>query len=88
MEDIISKLAEIEAAASHIMEDVSEQKKELAQQYDQAMRDFDQAVDDEIMAKKQSWKNKDLMQTVFCVKWKPIIKNVMQNWQSKFMIEY
>ena len=51
MEDIISKLAEIEAAASHIMEDVSEQKKELAQQYDQAMRDFDQAVDDEIMAK-------------------------------------
>ena len=40
MEDIISKLAEIEAAASHIMEDVSEQKKELAQ-----------AVDDEIMAK-------------------------------------
>lgn len=27
MEDIISKLAEIEAAASHIMEDVSEQKK-------------------------------------------------------------
>ena len=51
MEDIISKLAEIEAAASHIMEDVAEQKKELAQQYDQAMRDFDQAVDDEIMAK-------------------------------------
>lgn len=29
MEDIISKLAEIEAAASHIMEDVSEQKSSL-----------------------------------------------------------
>lgn len=26
MEDIISKLAEIEAAASHIMDDVAEQK--------------------------------------------------------------
>ena len=51
MEDIISKLAEIEATASHIMEDVSEQKKELAQQYEIAIRDFDQAVDDEIMAK-------------------------------------
>ena len=34
MEDIINKLAEIEAAASHIMEDVSEQKKQLAQQFD------------------------------------------------------
>ena len=53
MEDIISKLAEIEAAASHIMEDVSEQKKELAQQYEIAIRDFDQAVDDEMMAKNQ-----------------------------------
>ena len=51
MEDIISKLAEIEATASHIMEDVSEQKKELAQQYEIAIRDFDQAVDDEMMAK-------------------------------------
>ena len=40
MEDIISKLAEIEATASHIMEDVSEQKKELAQQYEIAIRDF------------------------------------------------
>ena len=30
MEDIINKLAEIEAAASHIMDDVSEQKKQLA----------------------------------------------------------
>lgn len=51
MEDIISKLAEIEATASHIMEDVSEQKKELAQHYETAIHDFDQAVDDEMMAK-------------------------------------
>ena len=33
MEDIISKLAEIEAAASHIMDDVAEQKKQLAREY-------------------------------------------------------
>ena len=47
MEDIISKLAEIEAAASHIMEDVSEQKKQLALEYDQAVQDFDRAIDEE-----------------------------------------
>ena len=41
MEDIINKLAEIEAAASHIMEDVSEQKKQLAQQYEEAVQQFD-----------------------------------------------
>ena len=40
MEDIINKLAEIEAAASHIMEDVSEQKKQLAQQYEEAVQQF------------------------------------------------
>ena len=47
MEDIISKLAEIEAAASHIMDDVAEQKKQLALEYDQAVQDFDQAIDEE-----------------------------------------
>ena len=45
MEDIINKLAEIEAAASHIMEDVSEQKKQLAQQYDEAVQKFDANID-------------------------------------------
>ena len=48
MEDIINKLAEIEAAASHIMEDVSEQKKQLAQQYDEAVQKFDANIDMEI----------------------------------------
>ena len=48
MEDIISKLAEIEAAASHIMEDVSEQKKQLAQQYEEAVQKFDANIDMEI----------------------------------------
>ena len=47
MEDIINKLAEIEAAASHIMDDVSEQKKQLALEYDQAVQDFDRAIDEE-----------------------------------------
>ena len=37
MEDIINKLAEIEAAASKIMDDVSEQKKQLALEYDQTV---------------------------------------------------
>ncbi len=48
MEDIINKLAEIEAAASHIMEDVSEQKKQLAQQYEEAVHEFDSTIDMEI----------------------------------------
>lgn len=47
MEDIINKLAEIEVAASHIMDDVSEQKKQLALEYDQAVQDFDRAIDEE-----------------------------------------
>lgn len=51
MEDIINKLAEIEAAASHIMEDVSEQKKQLALEYDQAVQDFDRAIDKETQEK-------------------------------------
>lgn len=51
MEDIISKLAEIEAAASHIMEDVSEQKKQLAQEYETAIREFDLAMDQEMQEK-------------------------------------
>ncbi|HJC09636.1 MAG TPA: hypothetical protein H9935_02335 [Candidatus Blautia merdigallinarum] len=51
MEDIINKLAEIEAAASHIMEDVAEQKKQLALEYDQAVQDFDQSIDEEIQKK-------------------------------------
>ena len=58
MEDIISKLAEIEAAASHIMEDVSEQKKQLALEYDQAVQDFDRAIDEETQ-KKQPGSRKD-----------------------------
>lgn len=48
MEDIINKLAEIEAAASHIMKDVSEQKKQLAQQYEEAVQKFDANIDMEI----------------------------------------
>ena len=48
MEDIINKLAEIEAAASHIMEDVSEQKNQLAQQYEEADQKFDANIDMEI----------------------------------------
>ncbi len=34
MEDVISKLAEIEAAASRIMEDVAVQKKRLSEEND------------------------------------------------------
>lgn len=45
MEDIISKLAEIEAAASHIMEDVQEQKKLLSREYEEALQEFDRTID-------------------------------------------
>ena len=51
MEDIINKLAEIEAAASHIMDDVAEQKKQLAreyEQYEEAVQKFDANIDMEI----------------------------------------
>ena len=51
MEDIINKLTEIEAAASRIMDDVSEQKKQLALEYDQAVQDFDRAIDEETQKK-------------------------------------
>lgn len=60
MEDIISKLAEIEAAASHIMEDVSEQKKQLAREYETAIRQYDQSMDEETQVKtrkiRDNWK--------------------------------
>ena len=100
MEDIISKLAEIEATASHIMEDVSEQKKELAQQYEIAIRDFDQAVDDEMMAKNKEIrdeleidmkakleKQKSDADRVLC-QMETYYKERHTNWQSKFMTEY
>lgn len=51
MEDIISKLAEIETAASHIMDNVSEQKKVLANEYDSAVREFDRSIEENIEAK-------------------------------------
>ena len=99
MEDIISKLAEIEAAASHIMEDVSEQKKQLAQEYETAIREFDQAMDKEMQEKTRKIrdeleidmkakldKQRSDAQKVL-IKWKLIIKNVIQNWQSRYMTE-
>lgn len=45
MEDVISKLAEIETAASRIMEDVTEQKKMLAKENEEQMKAFDKDVD-------------------------------------------
>lgn len=45
MEDIITKLAEIEAAASRIMESVSEQKLQLAREHEAAVEEFDRKVD-------------------------------------------
>ena len=51
MEDIISKLAEIEAAASHIMDDVAEQKKQLAREYEESIQNFDDTIDREIIRK-------------------------------------
>lgn len=58
MEDIINKLAEIEAAASHIMDDVSEQKKQLALEYDQAVQDFDRAIDEETQKKDSQYQER------------------------------
>lgn len=51
MEDIISKLAEIEAAASHIMDDVSEQKKQMAREYEEAVQAFDRTADEKVREK-------------------------------------
>ncbi|HIZ65082.1 MAG TPA: hypothetical protein H9809_04140 [Candidatus Blautia pullicola] len=51
MEDIISKLAEIETAASHIMDDVAQQKKALAAQYDSAVQEFDRSIEEDIEKK-------------------------------------
>ena len=45
MEDVISKLAEIEAAASRIMEDVAVQKKRLSEENDAQIKAFDEEVD-------------------------------------------
>lgn len=51
MEDIISKLAEIETAASHIMDDVAQQKKALAAEYDLAIQEFDRSIEKDIEQK-------------------------------------
>lgn len=58
MEDIISKLAEIEAAASHIMDDVAEQKKQLALEYEESIQKFDDTIDREIREKSESIRKK------------------------------
>ena len=47
MENIITKLAEIEAAASRIMDSVSEQKLQLARDHEAAVEAFDRKVDQE-----------------------------------------
>lgn len=45
MEDVIQKLAEIETAASRIMNDVTEQKKKLAEENERKIREFDAEID-------------------------------------------
>lgn len=45
MDDVISKLAEIEMAASKIMENVTEEKKSLSLENEARMKAFDEAVD-------------------------------------------
>lgn len=50
MENIITKLAEIEAAASRIMDSVSEQKLQLARDHEAAVEAFDRKVDQETQA--------------------------------------
>ena len=47
MDDVISKLAEIEAAASRIMENVAEQKKVLSLENEEKMKAFDEETDKE-----------------------------------------
>ena len=47
MNDVISKLAEIEAAASRIMENVAEQKKVLSLENEEKMKAFDEETDKE-----------------------------------------
>ncbi len=45
MDDVISKLAEIELAASKIMENVAEEKKSLSLENEARMKAFDDEVD-------------------------------------------
>lgn len=54
MEDIISKLAEIEAAASQIMGSVSDEKKRLAMEYEASISEFDRKVEADTEAKVQN----------------------------------
>lgn len=51
MEDIINRLAEIEAAASNIMEDVTEQKKHLAEQYETSLQEYDRQIDEQMRSR-------------------------------------
>lgn len=53
MEDIITKLAEIETAASRIMENVSEQKIQLAKEQEAKIRDFDRRIEADTQAELQ-----------------------------------
>lgn len=100
MEDIISKLAEIETAASHIMDDVAQQKKALAAQYDSAVQEFDRSIEEDIEKRllrydgnwkfkwKKSWRPRRLIQNRFCRGWKQIITNAIQSWRRKFITGY
>ena len=45
MEDVIIKLAEIEAAASSIMDSVAVQKKKMLEEHDAKIKSFDDEVD-------------------------------------------
>ena len=53
MEDVISKLAEIEAAASRIMEDVAVQKKNRSEENDAQIKAFDIRRDLEVNMEKE-----------------------------------
>lgn len=45
MEDVISKLSEIEATASNIMKEVASRKKELSDEMDEKIKAFDVLID-------------------------------------------
>ena len=84
MDDVISKLAEIEAAASRIMENVAEQKKVLSLENEEKMKAFDEETDKET----ENWRSRERKQKKFLKRWKNIIVNVRERWPGSCMTKY
>ena len=100
MEDVISKLAEIEAAASRIMEDVAVQKKRLSEENDAQIKAFDEEADRQTAKELESIRrdleinmekeleNQKAETDEIRVKWKSIMKLITKRWLKNCMTKY